>query len=609
MKYRPEIDGLRAIAVIPVILFHAGIEWLSGGFIGVDVFFVISGYLITTILITDIENKKFSLINFYNRRILRIMPALLIVLSITYLISWLLLLPSSHKVVGQYVVSSILSFSNILLYIKGKDYFGLETGANPLFHTWSLGVEEQFYFFFPLILFGAWRFGKLKTSFLLGTVLLISFITSELLWRNNPYANFYLLPTRAWELLIGSFASFFVKKYGVRRSSVLSIVGIILIAFSVIYFDHNTPFPSAYSLLPVLGALLVILYTHPETLGFKLLANRVFVSIGLISYSLYLWHVPIQIYFTYIFSENNLYFAISYIVLFVIALLSYRLIELPFRKVQNIKVAYLFVCSFSALLLGLGTLGHFNGGFPERSEAISMLQTNNGFGLACNGNTVISNNCASSLTPEVAVLGNSYAMQWVNSMSAGPTNAFVQLTIDSCPLGFVHKAHNFNRTQCQDFYEKALSTIKNTETIKTVILSSPFDKELSNETYFSALTNLLDELQSVKVFIIGPTPRAPFAVGECVIRSRVFKTHENCNFQLDGNVATKMVLLSDMVSNYENVTFIDLTDVICPDGHCVMMLGSNNPLYIDKGHLTLRGAEHIYRTLGLDDEIFSFLNN
>ena len=244
MKYRAEIDGLRAIAVFPVILFHAGFELFSGGFVGVDIFFVISGYLITTILIEDIENKRFNIVSFYKRRIRRILPALIFVLLTVYVVSYFIYLPIPHKVVGQYAVTSILSISNIFLFLKDNDYFGLDTSSNPLFHTWSLGIEEQFYFIFPIFLFSVWRFGKVKVFWIVCVITLLGILMSEWSWRNTPVANFYLLPTRAWELLAGSLVAFIVQKQGVKKNNTLAMLGMFMIIFSIFVFDKRTPFPS-----------------------------------------------------------------------------------------------------------------------------------------------------------------------------------------------------------------------------------------------------------------------------------------------------------------------------------------------------------------------------
>ena len=232
MKYRAEIDGLRALAVVPVILFHVGFEMFSGGFVGVDVFFVISGYLITTILIEDIENNRFSIFNFYERRARRILPALFFVMFIAVLPAYLLMLPDELQNFGQSLVATTLFSNNLLLYIT-TDYWALESDFKPLLHTWSLAVEEQYYFIFPIFLLLLWKFGKHNVFWIITIIVVISLTLSEWGWRNWPIANFYILPTRAWELLAGSLAAFVVQKQGVIKNDFLALLGLLAILFSI----------------------------------------------------------------------------------------------------------------------------------------------------------------------------------------------------------------------------------------------------------------------------------------------------------------------------------------------------------------------------------------
>ncbi len=292
MKYRAEIDGLRALAVVPVILFHAGFEVFSGGFVGVDVFFVISGYLITTILIEDMENDRFSIINFYERRARRILPALFFVMLVCLPFAWMWMLPDRMKDFSQSIVAVNLFASNILFWLE-SGYFGAASENKPLLHTWSLAVEEQYYVLFPIFLFVAWRFGKNRVFWMIIVFAAISLALSEWAWRNEPSANFYLAPTRAWELLAGSIAAFVAHKSGVKANNALSLLGLAAILFAIFAYDKNTPFPSVYALVPVVGVVLLVLFSGKETLTAKLLSTKLFVGIGLISYSAYLWHQPI----------------------------------------------------------------------------------------------------------------------------------------------------------------------------------------------------------------------------------------------------------------------------------------------------------------------------
>ena len=273
MKYRSEIDGLRALAVVPVILFHAGFELFSGGFVGVDVFFVISGYLITTILIEDIENNRFSLVKFYERRARRILPALFFVMLICVPFAWMWMLPHQLKDFSQSFVAVIFFASNILFW-RESGYFAAAAEEKPLLHTWSLAVEEQYYLLFPILLFLAWRFGKNRVFLMIVVLAAISLAIGEWGWRNAATANFYLAPTRAWELFAGSIAAFVVQKRGVQSNNTMSTLGLSAVVFAIFAYDESTPFPSIYALVPVIGVVFLILFAGKETFAARFLSTK-----------------------------------------------------------------------------------------------------------------------------------------------------------------------------------------------------------------------------------------------------------------------------------------------------------------------------------------------
>jgi peptidoglycan/LPS O-acetylase OafA/YrhL len=254
LKYRAEIDGLRALAVLPVILFHAGLELFSGGFVGVDVFFVISGYLITTILIEDIEDKRFSIINFYERRARRILPALFFVMLVCIPFSFIYLPSDELTDFFQSIAAVSLFASNILFWREGG-YFDSEASDKPLLHTWSLAIEEQYYALFPIFLILVWRYGKNRMFWMIVVMAAISLLLSEWGWRKKANANFYLAPTRSWELFSGSIAAFIVQKQGVQKNNALAMLGLAAIFFSIFVFDEATPLPSVYALVPVGGGI------------------------------------------------------------------------------------------------------------------------------------------------------------------------------------------------------------------------------------------------------------------------------------------------------------------------------------------------------------------
>ena len=238
MKYRAEIDGLRALAVVSVVLYHAGFEFFSGGFVGVDVFFVISGYLITSILIDDLENNTFDLVKFYERRARRILPALFFVTICSLPYAWMWMLPGQMEDFAESLIAVSLFASNFLFW-QTSGYFDAAIEGKPLFHTWSLAVEEQYYVIFPVFLLLLWRFGKSRVFWTITVLASLSLALSEWGWRNMPSANFYLAPTRAWELLAGSIAAFLVQKSGVKNSNPLSLLGLAAIIFAILFYDEK----------------------------------------------------------------------------------------------------------------------------------------------------------------------------------------------------------------------------------------------------------------------------------------------------------------------------------------------------------------------------------
>lgn len=372
MKHRREIDGLRAIAVLPVVLFHAHTPGFGGGYVGVDVFFVLSGYLITGLLLADLAEGRLSIMRFYERRARRILPALLAVALACLPAAWLLMPPAQLRDFAQSLVA-VATFSSNILFWQESGYFDLAAAEKPLLHTWSLGVEEQFYVIFPLFLLGLWRFGRSWTVAGLALVALASLLLGEWGWRQAPSANFYLLPSRAWELLAGALCAFALHARPRVGADLPAALGLGMILLSVVLYDEATPFPSLYALLPVGGTCLVVLFAQQGTRVARLLSVRLFVGIGLISYSVYLWHQPL-------FAFARLQTAVPVtpalmagLVLASLGLgwLSWRYIEQPFRGAAPRLLptrAGVFAASAlaGAALLGLGLAGHLAGGFPGR---------------------------------------------------------------------------------------------------------------------------------------------------------------------------------------------------------------------------------------------------
>lgn len=377
MKYRSEIDGLRAVAVVPVILFHAGFEVFSGGFVGVDVFFVISGYLITTIIISEIDEGEFSLLNFYERRARRILPALFFVMLCCLPFAWFLLSPSDMKDFSQSLVA-VATFSSNILFWRESGYFDTAAELKPLLHTWSLAVEEQFYILFPLFLMAAWRFGRRAIVWTLFAAFALSLVTAQWGAHNKPAATFYLLPARAWELLIGASAAFYLQKRPANvtlwLSNFLSGVGLAAILYGVFVFDEATPFPSLYALAPTVGTALIILFAVRGTATHALLSLKAFVGVGLISYSLYLWHQPVFAFWRHYYVVEPDYIAMLILSLtcVLLAYFTYRLVEAPLRKGSFASRKHVLVNAVvaSMFLAGTGLIGSASDGFSVRYPSL-----------------------------------------------------------------------------------------------------------------------------------------------------------------------------------------------------------------------------------------------
>jgi len=364
--YRPEIDGVRAIAVVAVILYHSqisifGHQLFKGGFIGVDIFFVISGYLITSIILKELFfSGTFSFKRFFERRARRILPVLLTVMLFSLPFAWIFLIPSSLIDFCKSIIFSLGFSSNFYFWYSGQQY-GAESGLlKPFLHTWSLSVEEQFYILFPIIILITFRYFKNYLIHILILGFLISLGLADWVSRNHPSFNFYVLPTRAWELLAGSMLAYFEIKKGYRckntsLNSILSFIGILLIGYSILFFhNENILHPSLYTLTPIIGTCLIVWYSNKDEFITKILSKKIFVGIGLISYSLYLWHYPIFAFAREInFFEGHISNKLLFIfITFLLSIFSFFFIEKPFRdkRVQFKKILTVFLITIIFLI-------------------------------------------------------------------------------------------------------------------------------------------------------------------------------------------------------------------------------------------------------------------
>lgn len=373
LAYRRDIDGLRAIAVIAVVLFHFGVPGFTGGFVGVDIFFVISGYLITSIIWNQRQAGRFSFVDFWARRARRILPALFAMIIAVLAVGWFLLAPKDYEELGRSVRYQVMFVSNIL-FMRQDGYFDVASDLKPLLHTWSLAVEEQFYIVFPLLLtllssrLKAWRLA-------LFAVLLVSFGLSVWAVAHHPEKAFFLLPMRAWELLAGAMLAVAPRsqwRLTTAGAQVVSLAGFGLILLAIVGYDKSTPFPGVAALLPTLGVVALIWANgHRQTLVGGLLASRVLVGLGLISYSWYLWHWPVFVFASYASVEEPGPFDIAGLILLTLVLgyLSWKFVETPFRERRLLagRRQMLLAAGVGVLVLGLaGQTLRWTHGLPSR---------------------------------------------------------------------------------------------------------------------------------------------------------------------------------------------------------------------------------------------------
>lgn len=444
MRYRPDIDGLRAIAVLAVLLFHAGTR-CTGGYVGVDVFFVISGFLITSLIWNDLETGRFTFANFWERRARRILPALLVVTIATLVAGWFLLLPIDFKNLGQASAAQAVFAANIHYYFD-SGYFSGAANEKPLLHTWSLAVEEQFYLVVPFLLWGVFHYmkprGRASVISLLAVGFILSFALSIYGVARNPTAAFYLLPTRAWELLMGSLVAFLPTSPGLLKYRILrelfALMGLALIFIPIFVYTAETPFPGLAALSPCLGTALIIwangrVDNKMPTLVGLVLSARPVVFIGLISYSLYLWHWPFFAFSKYLIfeplsrQERALLLGLG----FFFAILSWKYVETPFRERKigaSRKSIFQIAAAGLVVVIGCGLLCVMTQGFPQRfspqSQRFASAKFDEAFQYELGledikaGRLVPIGSRNSLLRPSVLVWGDSFAMAAMPAVDA-----------------------------------------------------------------------------------------------------------------------------------------------------------------------------------------------
>jgi len=639
MKYRSDIDGLRAVAVSLVVLHHADIGWFPGGYIGVDVFFVISGYLITNIVYNETIAGNFSFSNFYIRRARRLMPALFAVLFVTAIIALLVLMPTDLARFGQSLIWVSLYVGNMFFWREHGGYFGGNAQEAPLLHTWSLAVEEQYYLFWPLVIVIGLKFLKPKHFGVLTLIGLVALVVlSEWATRNTIGAAYYLLPTRAFELLVGSALAIYWKKLpalGGVINHLTSTIGLVLIIASALILSPASPFPGINAIYPTLGSALLI-YSHNSSsagIGNRLLSYRPIVFLGLISYSLYLWHWPLFAYAKYMGIEQppTLKFALVGVA-GVLAYLSWKYVEQPFRRAHYKSLwsaSRSLVFAPGCVVLIAAAVMIFGNGLPDRfsAELLNMDKALNSAShverSSCHSasrefDRLPQENCLMGISDRIAqpdglLIGDSHANHlagFVSVIAKDAGRVIQDYTMDQCPPIF-----DVNWGISEGFAERCA---KRNELAKSHITSTNFTHILlaaswpyygSNRLFIEnrriddvdARSEYLRVKFSETIEFIIANNKVPVVFDDvpslsgvdpgCPVKRELFNQSLDCRTNETHNPFMDE-LLDSMEEQFPSLIRINLKEIVCKNGKCELEL-ANVPLYLDTDHLNLEGSTRI----------------
>ena len=658
ITYRPEIDGLRAIAVGAVILYHGqikifGYELFKGGFIGVDIFFVISGYLITSIILKElILSGTFSFKHFYERRIRRILPALLFVMLISIPFAWTYLFPNSFIDFSKSILYSIGFSSNFYFHYSGQIY-GDESGLfKPFLHTWSLAVEEQYYIIFPLVLLITFRYARKHLLTVLIIILFASLQIADWGSRNYSSATFYFFYTRIWELLAGSILAYFEIIKGQKTKKqvynfIFQILGLILIGHSILFFSDKMFHPSFYTLSPIIGTCFIIWFSNKDELITKILSTKLFVGIGLISYSLYLWHYPIFVFARIIeFTHGSLFKKfLLVVILFIISILTYFFIERPARnKNYNYKTIINLILVFITVLVIINFISLKTKGYENRSPEILLKNSSekpfallkNEDGKLCYQNI---EGCKfnTSSTKKVYIIGDSHMGSLTFNLKdrlVDKNYQFITSTLGWC-LFYPGMNQIIEKTQkisekCNNNYFKKLKQILSNEENSIIIFGGRLPLYLTNKyfdnqeggveglklgfkyapsdissKYNSIEESLRNEIlllsKKNKIILVYPIPEVGWDV-----RKKIFITNNNIFFKKSNlnDITTSYKVYKDRTKssfmlldtiNNNNIYRVYPHKLFCNKIHKNRCITHNDKdiFYVDDDHPSIKGAELI----------------
>ena len=613
MKFRKDINGLRAIAVLSVVLFHFEPELVRGGFVGVDIFFVISGFLMTSIVFTKLDKQQFGLISFYVSRANRIIPALLIVISVLAIALPLVIPIPDYQEFLKRAVSALLFVSNNYFYSLGG-YFEADSQLNWLLHTWSLSVEWQFYIFFPLFAIALHKFTaqrNLVVCFML--LLLASFCVGVFYSYSDSSFGYFMLVTRAWELLAGSFVYFIGGSRISKESKLLEYVGLSLILASILFVDESTPWPGYMALLPVIGTCLVLLSRQYTS---RITGNPIFQKIGLWSYSIYLWHWPLVVLGQFV--DLSYWTIVGLITSLILGWASYSIVETRnifsyslFRLPSKLTAPFVVVAFCSLIVVIFLASKHLANVYPEKVTPYVM-----GLHFDENGNQrypekgrIVHINKTAEKKPSYLMIGDSNAAHYAYGMSTVDDRHFLLSWVSSC-LNFpdyttkpyaVWMDEKWEK-QCKNNYKR----IYDYEYIDVILAQHWYQKnglvcisnecsfDLANVSYKDVLKHQIEKLISLigeqrKLYIIGFVPAPKHSVVNCM-RKIVNADCERVSSEFSSERLEINSLINQLSSRYSNVYFINPFDAICNEQNRCSTVIDNKNLFFDEGHLSQYGS-------------------
>lgn len=619
MKFRKDINGLRAIAVIGVLLFHFNASWMPGGFAGVDVFFVISGFLMTGIIFRGIEQEKFSILNFYVARANRIIPALVLLCLVLMVFGWFYLTPFDYKVLGKHVASSVGFLSNIIYWME-SGYFDTSSLEKWLLHTWTLSVEWQFYIIYPLILVAMRKFLSIRTmklTILVAMVLGFAFcVFATYRW---PNASYFLLPTRAWEMLIGGVAYLYPLTLQESRKKLVEWIGLILVVSSYFVISAENPWPGYLALFPVLGSFLIIQAQRNDSI---VTSNIVFQKIGAWSYSIYLWHWPLVVAIYY-FSLSSSYIYLGMALSILLGFLSYKYVEkinfprsfptlLSYLKCKPIYIAIVCMGIGTALYATNGVnLNIRQGASSEQAKfldyyTVEHKNLDEAYWLKCNTYTSLNDKNTYETDPIcIQKNGNGGIFLWGDShaeaLSLGlrtllepQSIPFYQKTSSGCKasLSETKLQTGIFKKACDHSNKLALESIEKIKPSIVIIAQA----NSHDEQNWLEITNRISSISNAKVIVVGPVSQWKPSLPKVMIKPKNWNSDEkmisDIGLDLDVINTDKVMSFRNDDNRYE---YISLISKLCKkdesgDYYCRVRTNNNDLLQVDYGHLSKSGS-------------------